>query len=410
MKRESAISDFKGETIVSLNSTPVSERISISFFGCRNAGKSSLINAVTNQNVSIVSDVKGTTTDPVSKTMELLPLGPVIIYDTPGIDDYGELGKLRVKKTIEILNKTDIAVVVIDSTIGASNFDNSVIEMIEKRKIPYIVCFNKSDINAIESSDENCVYVSAKTGKNISLLKEMLSKQIPQKKEKSLTGGLVRENDIVILVIPIDSGAPKDRLILPQQQTIRDLLETSCITIVVKETELKRALETFREKVSLVITDSQAFKTVSELVPENIPLTSFSILMMRKKGSLSRALNDVRTVDRLQDGDRILICEGCTHHRQCDDIGSVKIPNWLKLYTKKKLLFEFTSGKGFPEDLSKYKLIIHCGGCMLSQNEVQYRQDMAENQKIPMTNYGLLISYLNNIIDRSIRPFGNEID
>lgn len=385
-----------------LNDTPQSERIHIGFFGRRNAGKSSVVNAVTNQQISVVSDVKGTTTDPVTKAMELLPLGPVVIIDTPGFDDEGALGEMRVKRTKQVLNRVDVAVLVVDGTVGKTGADNELIEIFTDKKIPYIVAYNKSDIS--EQTDcPDGVAVSALDGTNIGLLKEKIAHLTKTDDTKlKICGDLLDKGDFVVLVVPIDSAAPKGRLILPQQQTIRDVLEAGATAIVVRDTELKSTLESLGKKPKLVITDSQAFESVSKDVPEDIYLTSFSILMARYKGFLKSAVEGAAAIDRLKDGDRVLISEGCTHHRQCDDIGTVKLPRWLKNYTGKELVFETSSGKGFPEDLSPYSLVIHCGGCMLNEREVQYRRKFAEDSEVPFTNYGTAIAYMQGILKRSL--------
>lgn len=385
-----------------LNDTPQSERIHIGFFGRRNAGKSSVVNAVTNQQISVVSDVKGTTTDPVTKAMELLPLGPVVIIDTPGFDDEGALGEMRVKRTKQVLNRVDVAVLVVDGTVGKTGADNELIEIFTDKKIPYIVAYNKSDIS--EQSDcSDGVAVSALDGTNIGLLKEKIAHLTKTDDTKlKICGDLVSEGDFAVLVVPIDSAAPKGRLILPQQQTIRDVLEAGATAIVVRDTELKSTLESLGKKPKLVITDSQAFESVSKDVPEDIYLTSFSILMARYKGFLKSAVEGAAAIDRLKDGDKVLISEGCTHHRQCDDIGTVKLPRWLKNYTGKELVFETSSGKGFPDDLSPYSLVIHCGGCMLNEREVQYRRKFAEDSEVPFTNYGTAIAYMQGILKRSL--------
>lgn len=386
-----------------LNDTPQSERIHIGFFGRRNAGKSSVVNAVTNQQISVVSDVKGTTTDPVTKAMELLPLGPVVIIDTPGFDDEGALGEMRVKRTKQVLNRVDVAVLVVDGTVGKTGADNELIEIFNDKKIPYIVAYNKSDIS--EQTDcPDGVAVSALDGTNIGLLREKIAHLTKtDDTKKKICGDLVSEGDFVVLVVPIDSAAPKGRLILPQQQTIRDVLESGATAIVVRDTELKSTLENLGKKPKLVITDSQAFESVSKDVPEDIYLTSFSILMARYKGFLKSAVEGATAIDRLKDGDRVLISEGCTHHRQCDDIGTVKLPRWLKNYTGKELVFETSSGKGFPEDLSPYSLVLHCGGCMLNEREVQYRRKFAEDSEVPFTNYGTAIAYMQGILKRSLQ-------
>lgn len=385
-----------------LNDTPQSERIHIGFFGRRNAGKSSVVNAVTNQQISVVSDVKGTTTDPVTKAMELLPLGPVVIIDTPGFDDEGALGEMRVKRTKQVLNRVDVAVLVVDGTVGKTGADNELIEIFNEKKIPYIVAYNKSDIS--EQTDcPDGVAVSAINKTNIGLLKEKIAHLTKTDDTKmKICGDLLGEGDFAVLVVPIDSAAPKGRLILPQQQTIRDVLESGATAIVVRDTELKSTLESLGKKPKVVITDSQAFESVSKDVPEDIYLTSFSILMARYKGFLKSAVEGAAAIDRLKDGDKILISEGCTHHRQCDDIGTVKLPRWLKNYTGKELVFETSSGKGFPDDLSPYSLVIHCGGCMLNEREVQYRRKFAGDSKVPFTNYGTAIAYMQAILKRSL--------
>ena len=405
---------------MALNQTPASERIHIGFFGRRNAGKSSVMNAVTGQNLAVVSDVKGTTTDPVYKTMELLPLGPVMVIDTPGIDDEGELGKLRVMKSRQVLNKTDLAILVVDGTEGMKKEDLEMKELFEKKNIPYLVVFNKADLckegfqdDSTDSSAqtdngaiaENIVKVSAKTGEGIFELKEKMGAMKKADAERDLLEGLVNPGDLVILVIPIDKAAPKGRLILPQQMTIRALLDHGCMAMVVRDTELADALEKLGRKPDLVITDSQAFGKVSKIVPREISLTSFSILMARYKGDLEQVIEGVSMLDRIEDGDKILISEGCTHHRQCNDIGTVKLPGWIKDYTKKDVEFCFTSGTEFPEDLSTYKMIVHCGGCMLNEREMKYRQAWAKDQKTAMTNYGILIAHVHGILKRSVEPF-----
>ena len=385
-----------------LNDTPQSERIHIGFFGRRNAGKSSVVNAVTNQQISVVSDVKGTTTDPVTKAMELLPLGPVVIIDTPGFDDEGALGEMRVKRTKQVLNRVDVAVLVVDSTVGKTGADNELIEIFNEKKIPYIVAYNKSDIS--EQTDcPDGVAVSALDKTNIGLLKEKIAHLTKTDDTKmKICGDLLNEGDFAVLVVPIDSSAPKGRLILPQQQTIRDVLEAGATAIVVRDTELKSTLENLGKKPKLVITDSQAFESVSRDVPKDIYLTSFSILMARYKGFLKSAVEGATAIDRLKVGDKILISEGCTHHRQCDDIGTVKLPRWLRNYTGKQLVFETSSGKGFPDDLSQYSLVIHCGGCMLNEREVKYRRKFAEDSNVPFTNYGTAIAYMQGILKRSL--------
>lgn len=392
-----------------MNETPSGERLHIAFFGKRNAGKSSLVNAITGQDLSVVSDVEGTTTDPVSKSMELLPIGPVLIIDTPGFDDEGELGALRVKKTKQILNKADVAILVIDATVGMSDCDKELLDLFEDKKIPYLKVWNKSDL--IADDDLDGVVVSAKDQIGIWELKEKIGVLGNRgSNEKKLVADLVSPLDFVVLVVPIDSAAPKGRLILPQQQMIRDLLEAGAISIVVRESELEETLSRLGHKPAMVITDSQAFSVVSEIVPQDIPLTSFSILMARYKGFLETAVKGVCAIDRLKDGDKVLISEGCTHHRQCDDIGTVKIPTWLKQYTEKNLIIETSSGIGFPEDLSEYALIIHCGGCMLNEREVIYRMNHALDEGVPFTNYGIVIAYMKGILARSIELFPNLLE
>lgn len=392
---------------MSLNSTPSANRIHIAFFGKRNAGKSSLVNAVTNQNLSVVSDVKGTTTDPVYKAMELLPIGPVMIVDTAGIDDEGDLGKLRVEKTKQVLNKTDIAILVKDITEELHEDEIQLIELFKEKNIKYIIAYNKADlINNLKKISFNEICVSAKNNTNIDELKELIASLYEEKQSKyPLVSDLVRANDIVILVTPIDSAAPKGRLILPQQQVIRELLDIGAIAIVVKETEFKEVLNSCSKKPKLVITDSQVFELVSDLTPKDIFLTSFSILFARHKGILFDALNGVKALNLLKDGDTVLISEGCTHHRQCDDIGTVKLPRWISSYTGKNLKFEFSSGTSFPQNLKNYAMIIHCGACMLKEQEVIYRFSLSKKQNIPMTNYGITISQIHGILDRSIEIF-----
>ncbi len=392
-----------------LNETPSADRLHIGFFGKRNAGKSSLVNKITGQELSVVSDVKGTTTDPVYKAMELLPLGPVMIIDTPGIDDEGALGELRVRRTRQVLNKTDIAILIIDAQTGKSATDIELIKLFEEKKIPYLLAYNKADLLTeipAEQYGQNEIFVSAVTGLNIETIKNIISKIVPTEDSKlRIVGDIIHPSDFVILVVPIDKAAPKGRLILPQQQTIRDILEADGTAIVVKEYELKETLENLGKKPSLVITDSQVFAKVSADTPKDIPLTSFSILFARYKGLLLEAVKGVAVLEQLKEGDRILICEGCTHHRQCDDIGTVKLPRWIKNYTGKEFQFEFTSGGQFPEDLSPYQLIVHCGGCMLTEREVKYRQKCSVDQGIPITNYGILIAYMQGILRRSLEIF-----
>lgn len=397
---------------MSMNETPSGERIHIGFFGRRNAGKSSLVNAITNQELAVVSDTLGTTTDPVMKSMELLPLGPVVIIDTPGFDDEGELGKLRVKKTKQILNKTDIAVLVCDASIGMGECENELLRMFKKKGIPYIIANNKSDLLENEGSkpkpegDKDYdieIYVSSVNRENIGEFKNRLATLLKDEEKRfPLVSDLVEKGDIVVLVIPIDESAPKGRLILPQQQVIRDLLEKGAYPLCTKETELSDLLKKLSPaKPDLVITDSQAFSEVSKIVGDDIPLTSFSILMARYKGYLDTALEGVHKIDELKDGDKVLIAEGCTHHRQCNDIGTVKIPRWLLEYTKKDIQIESCQGRDFPEDLSPYSLVIHCGGCMLNEREVKYRMNMSVEEGIPFTNYGTVIAYMKGILDRS---------
>ncbi len=396
---------------MSLNNTPSANRIHIAFFGKRNAGKSSLVNAVTDQQLSVVSDVKGTTTDPVYKSMELLPLGPVMIIDTPGYDDTGDLGDLRVQKTRQVLNKTDVAVLVVDSKIGIDDKDNELISLFKAKEIPYIVAFNKSDLINHSTEKFNEIAVSATENKNITQLKELIgSLNKLQENEKKIIFDKLSENDVVVLVTPIDESAPKGRIILPQQQTIRDILEANAITVVTKETQLSATLALLKDKVKLVITDSQVFDFVSKTVPENIPLTSFSILMARYKGFLDEAVSGAKAIENLKDGDTVLISEGCTHHRQCNDIGTVKLPNLLKKYTGKILNIKTTSGTEFPENLSEYALVIHCGGCMLTEREMRYRRKTAIDNNVPMTNYGTALAYMNGILKRTLSIFPTLYD
>ncbi len=392
---------------MSLNNTPSSERVHIAFFGKRNAGKSSIVNAVTGQNLSIVSDILGTTTDPVLKTMELLPLGPVVIIDTPGIDDTGELGSLRVKKSYQILNKTDVAVLVVDSSVGLSEEDIALLEKIKQKNIPYAVVYNKSDLIKLRAINDNEICVSAENGENINLLKELIARLANiQKNDKSIVSDMLKKGDIAVLVVPIDESAPKGRLILPQQQTIRDIIDHHACAVVTQDTELVSTLNSLSKKPKIVITDSQAFARVSRDTPEDIMLTSFSILFANYKGNLKLAVEGVTALDTLKHGDRVLISEGCTHHRQCGDIGTVKLPNLIKKYTGlKNLEFEWTSGIEFSENLKKYKLIIHCGGCMLNEREMKYRLKCAEDEGVPITNYGTAIAYMNGILKRSLAPF-----
>ncbi len=390
-----------------LNSTPSADRVHIGFFGRRNAGKSSVVNAVTGQELAVVSEVKGTTTDPVQKAMELLPMGPVVIIDTPGIDDEGSLGELRVRKTKQILNKTDVAVLVVDKTVGMTAVEEELVGIFQEKKIPYVVVYNKQDLSEDSiPNEEHYIEVSAKTGFQIEALKEKIARlAVTEEPKLKIVGDIIKPSDFVVLVVPIDKAAPKGRLILPQQQTIRDILESDATAIVVKEFELRETLEQLGKKPSLVITDSQVFAKVSADTPRDIPLTSFSILFARYKGNLQTVVQGAAAIETLQDGDKVLISEGCTHHRQCDDIGSVKIPRWLKNYTRKELQIELSSGTEFPEDLSSYKLIIHCGGCMLNEREMKYRLKCAGDQNVPITNYGIAIAYMQGILRRSVEVF-----
>ena len=390
-----------------LNDTPQSERIHIGFFGRRNAGKSSLVNAITNQQISVVSDVKGTTTDPVTKAMELLPLGAVVIIDTPGFDDEGELGLMRVKRTKQVLNRADIAVLVIDGNAGKSPLDEELISLFKEKNIPYLIAYNKSDLTG-EKEYTDGIAVSSLSGYNINELKEKIASIAKlDKEERKICSDLLKPGDIAVLVVPIDESAPKGRLILPQQQTIRDVLDAGASALVVKDTELEMLLEKLGTKPEVVITDSQVFGKVSKIVPQDIKLTSFSILMARYKGFLDTAVKGAVAIENLKDGDKVLISEGCTHHRQCNDIGTVKLPNWLRKYTGKDIVIETSSGKGFPDDLSEYSLVIHCGGCMLNEREMQYRRKFAEDSEIPFTNYGIAIAYMQGILKRTLSVFPN---
>ena len=398
---------------MSLNNTPASERIHISLFGKRNAGKSSLINALTGQNLAIVSEIKGTTTDPVLKSMELLPLGPVVIIDTPGLDDEGTLGELRVQKAYQILNKTDIALLVVDATVGMTKEDNRILQTIRKKQIPHLIVMNKTDLLSTDTSRDfsapDIVWVSAANYENIHQLKERIAALAPaEDASRHIVQDLIAPGDFVVLVVPIDKAAPKGRLILPQQQTIRDILDANANAIVVKETELTNTLASLGKKPSLVITDSQVFAKVSQDTPADIPLTSFSILFARYKGNLETVVSGAKALDTLEDGDTILISEGCTHHRQCDDIGTVKLPGLVRKYSSKNISFEFTSGTEFPLDLSKYKMVIHCGGCMLNEREMKYRLCCAQDASIPITNYGTAIAHMTGILERSIEIFHIE--
>lgn len=392
---------------MSLNSTPAADRIHIGFFGRRNVGKSSLVNAITGQDLAIVSEIKGTTTDPVYKAMELLPLGPVMIIDTPGIDDEGDLGQLRIRKSIQVLNKTDIAILIVDCSLGQTKHDETLIRIFQQKKINYLIVSNKADLCPVKPRQSaNEIWVSSKTGENIPQLKEMIARMaVADDSKLRIVADLIEPSDFVVLVVPIDKAAPKGRLILPQQQTIRDILESDATAIVVKEHELRETLQNLGKKPRLVITDSQVFAKVSADTPRDILLTSFSILFARYKGNLEQAVRGVRAIDRLADGDTVLIAEGCTHHRQCDDIGTVKLPRWISQHTGKQLKFEFTSGTGFPDVLSPYQMIVHCGGCMLNEREMKYRLQCAADQNIPITNYGILIAYMQGILKRSVEPF-----
>ena len=391
---------------MSLNDTPSANRVHIGFFGMRNAGKSSVVNAVTGQELSIVSETLGTTTDPVQKAMELLPLGPVVIIDTPGFDDEGALGEMRVKKAKQVLNKTDIAVLCVDAQKGMTAADGELVELFKSKDIPYIIVFNKTDLLASPpDSGENEIYVSAKEKTGIFELKERIARLVRSNDEKPLVGDLLKKGDTVLLVVPIDSAAPKGRIILPQQQMLRDILDHDCQSCVAKENAVENMLASLREPPAMVITDSQVFGKVAEAVPENIPLTSFSILMARYKGFLETAVKGVAALNNLEDGDTILIAEGCTHHRQCNDIGTVKMPGWIEKYTGKKFNYKFTSGVEFPEDLSGYSLVVHCGGCMLNEREMRFRARSAAEQGVPMTNYGTAIAAMHGILARSLSMF-----
>lgn len=401
-----------------LNDKVSAERVHIGFFGLRNAGKSSVVNAVTGQSLSLVSETKGTTTDPVQKAMELLPIGPVVIIDTPGIDDVGTLGEMRVKRALQVLDKTDIAILVVDAEKGLQQADQELLKLFEKKKIPHITVYNKSDLLATVPSlpeklqeKNDAIYVSAKSGDQIYELKERigaLTKAASAKAdEKRIVADLIQPEDVVVLVVPIDSAAPKGRLILPQQQTIRDVLESGAISVVTRETELPQTLRALGKKPALVITDSQAFQKVNADTPADVPLTSFSILFARYKGDLKEAVHGAAQLDKLQNGDTVLISEGCTHHRQCGDIGTVKLPNWIRNYTGKELSFEFTSGGEFPEDLSPYALVVHCGGCMLNDREMKARIARAVAQNVPITNYGICIAQVHGILKRSVELFGD---
>jgi len=398
-----------------MNTTPVSSRLHIAIFGRRNAGKSSLINALTNQEVALVSDVAGTTTDPVSKAMEILPIGPVVIIDTAGLDDTGELGELRVKKTYEVLNRTDLAILVIDGSIGLSEFEENVLKVIRDKNIPVVGVINKKDLSQYSEEDKRkweerlkleLIEVSALKKHGIEALKMMLIKKAPyDDRELSIVGDLIKPGDFVVLVIPIDKAAPKGRLILPQQQTIRDILDNDAMAIVTKEHELKETLQNLGKKPSLVITDSQAFLKVSADTPKDIPLTSFSILFARYKGDLEELVRGVKAIKKLKPGDKVLIAEGCTHHRQPDDIGKVKIPRWIRQIVGGDIQFEWSSGITFPDNLEEYSLIVHCGACMLNRREMMYRISYAKSKNIPIVNYGILIAYVQGLMPRAIEMF-----
>ncbi len=390
-----------------LNDTVSADRPHIGFFGLRNAGKSSVVNAVTGQNLSVVSEIKGTTTDPVQKAMELLPAGPVVVIDTPGMDDTGRLGEERVRRARRVLDRTDVAILVVDGTIGLQPADHELIRLFDDRRIPYIIAYNKCDLlEALPQASENEIYVSAAEGTNIWTLKERIAQLANREtSEKCLIADLLAPGDLVVLVVPVDSAAPKGRLILPQQQTIRDILEASAVSVVTGVGELPHTLASLRQKPRLVVTDSQAFGAVSRAVPPDIQLTSFSILFARYKGSLQRAVQGAAALARLQDSDTVLISEGCTHHRQCGDIGTVKLPGWIRQYTGKQPQFAFTSGREFPDDLGQYALVIHCGGCMLNEREMQSRGRRAAACGVPMTNYGIAIAQMHGILARSLEPF-----
>lgn len=402
-----------------LNETPSAERVHIGFFGKRNAGKSSVVNAVTGQNLAVVSDVKGTTTDPVQKAMELLPLGPVVVIDTPGLDDEGELGSLRVKKSREVLNRADAAVLVVDGTLGMSREDWEILKDIRKKEIPFVIAWNKADLKGRDPEQEeglkelkdsgHLVEVSANSLAGIGLLKERIAALAKgEENEKRIIGDFLNPDDVAVLVVPIDKAAPKGRLILPQQQTIRDILEADAAALVVREDLLKETLDKLREKPRLVITDSQVFEKVARDTPADIPLTSFSILFARYKGNLDTLVKGAKALEGLKDGDKVLISEGCTHHRQCGDIGTVKLPAWIRTYTGKKLEFEHTSGGDFPLSLEGYSMVVHCGGCMLNEREMKYRLGCGEDQQVPITNYGLLIAYMKGIMERSLQFFRDQ--
>lgn len=389
-----------------LNETPSAERVHIGFFGQRNAGKSSVVNAITGQEISVVSEFKGTTTDPVTKAMELLPMGPVVIIDTPGFDDEGALGEKRVRRTKQILNRADCAVLIVDAAVDKTVADDALLALFRQKQLPYVIAYNKCDLVPPCAAEADAIAVSARTGAGIHELKERIARLVStDAPHQRLVGDLLRPHDVVVLVVPIDASAPKGRLILPQQQAIRDILEAGAISVVAQDGDLTAAFDRLAAPPALVITDSQAFARVSRDTPETVPLTSFSILMARYKGFLEPAVRGAAAIDMLQDGDRILISEGCTHHRQCEDIGTVKLPNWLRQRTGKDLRIETSSGREFPEDLSPYRLIIHCGGCMLNEREMRFRQSCAADAGVPFTNYGTAIAHLHGVLKRSLSIF-----
>ncbi|NLF61949.1 MAG: [FeFe] hydrogenase H-cluster maturation GTPase HydF [Lentisphaerae bacterium] len=397
---------------MSLNDTPTSNRRHIGIFGKCNAGKSSVINAITGQDLAIVSEHKGTTTDPVYKTMELLPLGPVVIIDTPGLDDAGALATQRIRKAHQVLNKTDIAVLVVDASQGMSAEDDAIIERIKSKNIPYVIAFNKMDLadkaDGLTALAANSLAISCRDGRNIQELKELIARQAAEEENNArIIADLLQPNDLVVLVTPIDMAAPKGRLILPQQQTIRDILEVGAAALIVQDTEFKTMLGRLAERPRMVVTDSQAFAKVAADTPGDIPLTSFSILFARYKGDLEANVRGARELSQLQEGDKVLISEGCTHHRQCNDIGTVKLPNWIRQFTGKNMTYQYTSGTEFPDDLTPFRLIIHCGACMLNEREVKYRMKCAHDQGVPMTNYGVAIAYMHGILKRTLQPFPN---
>lgn len=392
-----------------MNNTVNAEKLHIGFFGMRNAGKSSLVNSITNQNISIVSSVKGTTTDPVKKAMELLPLGPVVIVDTPGLDDEGELGELRIEKAKRVLSTINIVILVVDSIVGKTKLDEELIANFKEKNLPYIVVYNKCDLlEKRENLSDNEIYVSSVNKENIEELKEKIGEFAKDlENRKRIVGDLLETGDIVVLVIPIDESAPKGRLILPQQQTMRDILDSNCSFVACQETELEATLNALSKKPKLVITDSQVFEKVAKIVPENILLTSFSILFARYKGNLEELVKGAEALKNLSNNSKVLIAEGCTHHRQCNDIGTVKMPKWIEEFTGSKPQFTFTSGTEFPSDVSNFELIIHCGGCMVTEQEMKYRMETAKKAKIPMVNYGIAISTMHGILERSLKPFQN---